>query len=238
MARFFSVATGAGYAEALGVRSTAKYVKSGTQVVFSAALGLFVLAGSPDATPVLLAFGASLAGVVLLGGVILRTRARLSTGLVTVLTPVVARVSALYREQPHGRAFVAAAADRYWQRVVGFRETPGLLALIAVGGLVEQLLTAAALWVALAGLGVESAFLPVVVVVPLPQVASVVPVPGSLGAYDLLLGGALVVVAGIPTTAATAAVLVVRTLTLPFRGVVGGISVASLRGWPTGFPPE
>ena len=231
MARFFSVATDTGYSEALGVRSTAKYVKAGTQAVFSAILGAFVLFGTSDATPILLTLGLSIAVLVVFGGVILWTRSYLSKGIVTVVTPVVSRISGLYRERPYDRAFVAAAVGRYWQRIVDFRETPRLLALIAVGGLVEQFLTAATLWVALGGVGVDSVFLPILVVVPLPQVASVVPIPGSLGAYDLLLAGALGVVTGVPSTAATAAVLVVRTLALPFSGIAGGISVAYLRGW-------
>lgn len=234
MARFYAVATATGYAEALGVRSTAKYVKSGVQVSVSAVLGLLVLVGAPGLTPVLVTFGLSIGGLALFGVAVLRTRDRLSSGLVAVLAPVVTRVSGLYRDQPHGRAFVADGVERYWERVVGFREAPGLLALIAVGGVAEQLLTAAALWAALAGFGVDAALLPILVVVPLPQAASVVPVPGSLGAYDVLLGGALVVATGVPAAAATAAVLVVRTCSLPFSGVVGGIAVAYLRGWRPG----
>jgi uncharacterized membrane protein YbhN (UPF0104 family) len=231
MARFFSVATGVGYSDALGVRSTAKYVKSGAQVGCSVVVGAVVLAGSPAVTPILVTLGAAAAGLVILAGLLLRSRTRLSGVLVAVLTPVVVRVSGLYRDRPYGRATVADAVGRYWQRIVAFRETPGLLALVAGGGLLEQALTATALWVALAGVGVDPALLPIVVVVPLPQVASVVPIPGSLGAYDLLLGGALVAVTGAPGAAATAAVLLVRTLTLPFGAVVGGLCVASLRGW-------
>ncbi|AHG02169.1 hypothetical protein HALLA_19920 (plasmid) [Halostagnicola larsenii XH-48] len=231
MARFFSVETGTGYAEALGVRSTAKYVKSATQVLVSGLLGIFLLVDTPNATPILLTLGGSLAGLVVFGGVVLWSRTQLSSALVVVLTPIVARISGLYREQPYGRDFVAAGVERYWSRLVGFRETPGLLALIAIGGLVEQLLTAAALWVAFAGLGVDSVFLPILVIIPLPQIASVVPIPGSLGAYDLLLGGALVVVTGVPTAVATAAVLLVRTLTLPFSAIAGGVCVSYLRGW-------
>ncbi|WP_226013298.1 lysylphosphatidylglycerol synthase transmembrane domain-containing protein [Halomicrobium salinisoli] len=234
MARFFSVATDTGYSEALGVRSTAKYVKAGTQACFSAILGLFVLVGSPDATPILATFGLSIGGLVVFGGAVLRFRASISKGLVAVLTPIVTLLSGLYRDQPYDRAFVAAGVDRYWRRIVGFQERPRLLALIGVGGLVEQTLTATALWVALAGVGAESVFLPILIVVPLPQLASVVPIPGSLGAYDLLLGGALVVAAGVPTAVATAAVLVVRTLSLPFSGIAGGICVAHLRGWRPG----
>lgn len=231
MARFFSVETETGYSEALGVRSTAKYVKSGVQVLFSGTLGLFILLDTPAATPIVLTLGISLTGLVLFGGLILRSRTRLSTGLVVVLTPVVTWLSSLYRDQPYDRAFVATAVDQYWQRIVDFRETPRLLLLIAVGGLLEQFLTATALWVALSGVGVDSVFLPILIVIPLPQVASVIPIPGSLGAYDVLLGGALVVVTGVPTAVATAAVLLFRTLSLPFSALAGGLCVGCLRGW-------
>jgi len=192
---------------------------------------VFILLDSPDATPILLTLGVSLTGLVLFGGMILGTRTHLSAGLVGVLTPVVKWISGLYRDNPYDRVFVETAVDQYWQRIVDFRETPRLLLLIAVGGLLEQLLTATALWVALTGLGVDSVFLPILVVIPLPQVASAVPIPGSLGAYDLLLGGALVVVTGVPSAVATAAVLLFRTLSLPFSALAGGICVGYLRGW-------
>lgn len=71
----------------------------------------------------------------------------------------------------------------------------------------------------------------VVALVPFPQAASVVPVPGSIGAYDVLLSGALVVATGAPVAATAAAVLVVRTVSLPFGLSAGGLSVAFLRGW-------
>jgi uncharacterized membrane protein YbhN (UPF0104 family) len=231
MARFISVATGTGYSEALGVRSVAKYVKSGAQLGLSATLGLAVLFGTPDATGLLLTLGAAVAVVLVVGVVLLAARRSVSTAVVAVATPVVSRVSGLYREQPHDRPFVAAAVDRFWERVVAFRDAPALLALIVLGGLLEQALTAAALWVALAGVGGAGAFVPVLVVVPLPQAASVVPIPGSLGAYDLVLGGALVLVTGAATGVAAAAVLVVRTVALSFGAVTGGLCVAYLRGW-------
>ena len=231
MARFISVETDTGYSEALGVRSVAKYVKSGAQLAVSAVLGLVVFVGSPDASPLLATLGLSLVGLVAFGGVVLGTRTHLSRGIVAVCTPIVAWVSGLYRDRPHDRSIVASAVGHYWERVVEFRGAPSLLVLIAVGGIVEQLLTAAALWVALSGVDATVAFLPILVVVPLPQVASVVPIPGSLGAYDLLLGGALVLATGAAAVAATAAVLVVRTVALPFGAVAGGICAAYLRGW-------
>jgi uncharacterized membrane protein YbhN (UPF0104 family) len=231
MARFISVSTGTGYADALGVRSTAKYVKSGAQVAVSGLVGLYVLFGDPAVAPLLVTLGLSMAGLAAVGGAILLLRTRISRGVVAGLTPVVTGLSGLLPIEPYDRSFVASAVERYWSRVLGFRDRPDLLLLIVVGGILEQVLTAAALWVAIAGVDSPVSFLPILVVVPLPQVASVVPIPGSLGAYDLLLGGALVLVTGTPAAAATAAVLVVRTVTIPFGGIVGGICAVHLRGW-------
>ncbi|WP_277541444.1 lysylphosphatidylglycerol synthase domain-containing protein [Haloarcula laminariae] len=234
MARFIGVATSTGYSEALGVRSVAKYVKSGGQLCLSALLGVFVLVGTPDARGVVSILGASIAGMLVAGGLVLASRWYISTGLVAVLTPVVSRLSGLLRDQPYDRAVVAGAVNRYWERVVEFRDASGLVSLIVLGGLLEQALTATALWVALAGVGESVALLPILVVIPLPQAASVVPIPGSLGAYDLLLGGALVLVTGATAGSATAAVLVVRTVSLPFGALAGGLCVAYLRGWRPG----
>lgn len=231
MARFFSVATGTGYSDALGVRSVAKYVKSAAQVALSCTVGLLILVGRPDATTVLSTLALAGVGLLVVGAVLVRFRGAVSLALVAVCTPIVVRVSGLFREQPYDRAVVAAAVERYWERILAFRETPELLALIALGGVLEQVLTAAAFWVALSGVGSTVAFLPILVVVPLPQVASVVPVPASLGAMDLLLGAALVLATGASAALATAAVLVVRTVAVPFGAVAGGVCAASLRGW-------
>jgi uncharacterized membrane protein YbhN (UPF0104 family) len=120
--------------------------------------------------------------------------------------------------------------EQFWSRALVFGRRPRLLAAIATGGVAEQLLTATTLWVALGADPTVSLFA-IVAVVPLTQAATVVPVPGSLGAYDLLLAGALVAVLAVPTAAATAAVLVVRGVTLPFALLTGGVAAAFLRGW-------
>ena len=235
IARFISVSTETGYSDALGVRSVAKYVKSFAQLSLSAALGVVVVLGTPDAAGLLSTLGLAVVGLAVVGALVFALRGYLSEAFVVVLTPVVVRLSGYYRDRPYDRSVVADAVARYWERVAAFRDTRGLLSLIALGGVLEQCLTAAALWTALAGVGVTVDFLPILVVVPLPQVASVVPIPGSLGAYDLLLGGALVLVTAAAADAATAAALVVRTVALPFGTLAGGICVAYLRGWrPTG----
>jgi uncharacterized membrane protein YbhN (UPF0104 family) len=231
MARFIGVTTDTTYSGALAVRSVAKYVKSGSQVLLSLLLGTALLLGGDSPRVVLLTLAGALAVLVVLGIVLVALRRRLERGLVVVLTPVVTRVSTLVRDDPLDREAVAVAVGRYRARIGLFRDRPDLVGLIALGGLLEQALTAAALWVALAGTGAPAAWLPIVVVIPLPQAASIVPVPASLGAYDLLLAGALALAAGAAPAAAAAAVLVVRTATIPFGLGAGGLCVAFLRGW-------
>jgi hypothetical protein len=234
MAQFIGATTETSYSEALGVRSVAKYVKSGAQLVFSGVLGLAVLTGSAGSRSVLPVLGGALAAVVALGIALYVFRGPLARGLVTGVTPVVTRVSVLYREDPHDRSVVEAAVGKFAARIGGFRDTPRLLALIAFGGILEQLLTATVLWVALDGTGQTAALLSIVVLVPLPQAASVVPVPASLGAYDVFLAGVLTVVTGVALVPATAAVVLVRTAAIPFGLGAGGLCAAFMRGWRPG----
>ncbi|MFC6835398.1 lysylphosphatidylglycerol synthase domain-containing protein [Halomarina ordinaria] len=231
MARFFSVATATTYSEALGVRGVAKYVKSGAQLFVSTALVGALVAGGGTPRSVGVTLGGAAVLLVLVGGVLVYTRDLLSGSLVVALTPVVSQLSALLSDASHGRETVAAALDRFWMRVLHFRGEPGLLGLIALGGVLEQVLTAGALWVALAGTGTPVALVPIVAVIPLPRAASVLPVPGSLGAYDALLGGALALMTGATAAGAAAAVLIVRTFELGLSLGAGGVATSFLRGW-------
>jgi uncharacterized membrane protein YbhN (UPF0104 family) len=234
MARFIGVATETTYSEALGVRGVAKYVKSGAQLAVSLFVAVAFLLGGGTPEYVLATLGGAVAILAVLGAALVYSRDLVSRALVVVLAPVVGFVSGLFRDDPHGRDVVERALDRFWTRVVAFRDTPGLLALVALGGVLEQVLTATAFWVALAGTGNPVALLPIVAIVPLPQAASVVPIPGSLGALDVFLAAALVAMTGVVSAAATAAVLVVRAVSLPFGVVAGGVCVAFLRGWRPG----
>jgi uncharacterized membrane protein YbhN (UPF0104 family) len=92
-------------------------------------------------------------------------------------------------------------------------------------------LTAGALRLALGGIGVPVALLPIVAVIPLPQAASVVPVPASLGAYDVLLGAVLGLLTVASQADAAAAVFAVRTFSIGSALAVGGLSTGFLRGW-------
>lgn len=231
MAQFFGVATGTSYSETLGVRNVAKYVKSAAQLLLSVLLVSVLLTDGSAPRSVLLTFAVAAVALGVVGVAVVLARDQVARAVVFALTPVVAAVSGLFRPEPHGRDAVADAVARFRMRVAAFRDAPGLLALIAIGGLLEQLLTADALWVAFSGTGTAVALVAVVALVPLPQAASVVPIPGSLGAYDLLLAGALVAVTGAPATSAAAAVLIVRTFGLGVSLAGGGVAVAFLRGW-------
>jgi uncharacterized membrane protein YbhN (UPF0104 family) len=230
LAQFIGTATATGYGDALGVRAAAKYVKSGAQMVVSTALAALLLAGAPDAGAILAVLGGVVALLAVGGLALVRSPGPVERALVAVLAPPFARLPRISRD----RAAVASGVERFLGRLLLFRSRPRLVALIALGGVAEQVLAALALWVALAGTGTTVALLPLVAVVPLPQAASVVPVPASLGAYDGLLSGGLVLAVGVPAAAAAAAVLVVRTISLPFGLATGGVCVAFLRGWRPG----
>ena len=130
MARFISVATGTGYSDALGVRTVAKYVKSGAQLTVSVTLGIIVLFGTPQTDALLITLIAAVGGLLLVGITLVRLRGYVSSALVVVLTPVVRWISSLYREDPHDRSVVVAAVERFWTRILDFRGAPRLLVLV------------------------------------------------------------------------------------------------------------
>lgn len=231
MAQFVGTATGTSYSEALGVRSVAKYVKSGGQVLLSAGVGLLVLRGEASAPTVLTTLGAAIVVVALFGVAVVLAGDLLQRALVAVLSPLASVAAAVVPGVAPDEAFVREAVARFGVRVAEFREAPSLVALIAIGGLLEQAVVAVALWVLLADLGVAVALAPILVVVPLPQAATIVPIPASLGAYDVLLGGAIVLTTGAPGATAAAAVVVFRGLALLFGLAAGGFCAALLRGW-------
>lgn len=231
MAQFIGTATGTSYSEALGVRGVAKYAKSGGQVLVSACVGLLVLRGEASAPTVLTMLGAAIVVVLLLGVVVALAGNLLQRALIAVLEPLVGVTSRLVPGVDPDEGFVREAVERFGTRVGEFRDAPGLVALIVAGGVLEQVVVSVALWVLLTDLGSAVALAPILVVVPLPQAATVVPIPASLGTYDVLLGGALVLTTGVPGATAAAAVVVFRGLSLLFGLGTGGVCAALLRGW-------
>jgi hypothetical protein len=231
MARFIGVTTATTYSDALAVRGVAKYVKAGTQALLSVVLAAGLLVAGPSPGFLVPTMAGAVGLLVVVGVLALVLRDALSRVLVAVFAPVVTRISALYRADPHDRAVVATAVERFWDRILRFRDRPRLVAYVALAGVIEQFVVAGALWAALESVGAAAALLPIAAIVPLPRVSSVLPVPASLGAYDVFLGGALAVMTGVPSDAAAAAVLVFRTLAITFALGAGGLSVAFLRGW-------
>jgi uncharacterized protein (TIRG00374 family) len=230
MAQFIGATTATSYSDALGVRTAAKYLKSGAQLLVSTALAALVLAGTPGAAPVLAVLGSVVTLLAVAGVVALRSRPAAERALVALLAPLLARLP----RRSLDRADTVAAVERFLDRLCLFRSAPRLVALIVAAGVAEQALAAATLWAALAGTGTTVSPLALVALMPLPQAASVVPIPASLGAYDGLLSGGLVLAVGVPAAAAAAAVLVVRSVSLPFWLAAGGLAAAFLRGWRPG----
>ena len=231
MAQFIGTATETSYSEALGVRGVAKYVKSGGQVFLSAAVGLLVLRGEASAPTVLTVLGAAIVVVLLLGVFVALAGNLLQRALIAVLEPIAGVVTAIVPGVDPDDGFVREAVGRFATRIAEFRDAPGLVALIVAGGVLEQAVVSVALWVLLTDLGATVALAPIFVVVPLPQAATVVPIPASLGTYDVLLGGALVLTTGVAGATAAAAVVVFRGLSLLFGLSAGGFCAALLRGW-------
>lgn len=229
MAQFFAVATGTDYSEALGVRSVAKYVKSAAQLLLSVVLVTVLLVGGTAPRSLLVTLAGATVALAVVGVALVLARDLLARLVVAALTPVAAALSGFFGTESYGRDRVAAAVDRFRTRAAAFRDAPGLVALIAAGGLLEQCLTASALWIALSATEPGVALVAIIALMPLPQAASVVPIPGSIGAYDLLLAGALVATTGVPAASAAAAVLVVRTFELGVSLGCGGGAVAFLR---------
>jgi uncharacterized membrane protein YbhN (UPF0104 family) len=231
MAQFIRTTTETNYSEALGVRSVAKYVKSAAQVLLSTVLAVLLLQGNTAVAPILRPLAIAAVAIVGIGVLVAVGGPALSQLLVTVVTVVVRVIRGLVPWFDADDAVVENAVGRFRRRIGEFRTAPLLVGLIAVGGILEQTVVATALWLLLSELGVATAFVPILMIVPLPQVGTVVPIPASLGSYDVLLGGALVLTTGVSGPVAASAVLVFRGLTLLFGLAAGGFCAAQLRGW-------
>jgi uncharacterized membrane protein YbhN (UPF0104 family) len=231
MAQFIRTATATNYSEALGVRSVAKYVKSAAQVALSSVLALFVLQGNATVSPILRPLGIAGVAILGIGALVAVAGTLLSRVAISVLTPITRMIRRLIPSVDPDEAGVGDAVRRFRRRIGEFRTAPLLVGLIAVGGVLEQTIVASALWLLLSDLGVVVGFVPILLIVPLPQVGTVVPIPASLGSYDILLAGALVLTTGASGSVAASAVLLFRGLTLVFGLAAGGFCAAQLRGW-------
>lgn len=90
------------------------------------------------------------------------------------------------------------------------------------------MLTPLAPWVALAGTDTTVTLIPIAAAISLPQTTNVIPVPGSLGVYDMLLAGVLSLTTGTPVAGAATAALIVRTFKLLVSLGCGGVTTRFL----------
>ncbi len=101
----------------------------------------------------------------------------------------------------------------------------GSILLLSVG---EQLIIAGSIWMILPNKGVHTLLI-LVAIVPIGQVAAVVPVPGAIGIYDTFAAGLIYLIIGVPLPAATVAVAVPRSVGLIFTLLLGSVATVKIR---------
>lgn len=87
-------------------------------------------------------------------------------------------------------------------------------------------------------LGIQLPIALVLFLVPASGVATIIPLPGGLGGFELLLAGILVALTGHPVTTVAAIVIVYRLCSYWFMVLVGGIASAVSAIGITGIPSE
>ncbi|WP_254535715.1 lysylphosphatidylglycerol synthase transmembrane domain-containing protein [Halomarina litorea] len=175
---------------------------------------------------------AVLALVVPLAGYALwRFRLHVEGGLARVLTPI---ARGLARPIP-GRSAPDEAAVRV--RIEGFFNAVGRVAedrrrlVLALGfATIGWLALSTSLWLSLYSLGFRVPFAAALLVIPIGSLASITPFPGGLGGIEGVLIALLVPTTGVDLAAASAAVLIHRTVTYWLPTLFGG-GVAAMYGF-------
>lgn len=159
-------------------------------------------------------------------------------GFARVLRVTVGRLSGRVRQasDPDRVARGLARYYRTFDTVAGDRR-----ALFVAFGLTALgwVCFAAPLYTVALAVGIELPLVAAFLLVPASGFTTVVPVPGGLGGYEIVLAGAIVALLGVDTTAAAAAVLLYRLCSYWFLLLVGGLSAAhasTIARAPTGAP--
>ena len=129
---------------------------------------------------------------------------------------------------PPSPANVADRVERFVAALDLLASDPWRLVTVFALATFGQLSVAAALWTALAALGVDQPLLAVFLVVPLAKVSGLVPTPGGVGSAEVVLSGLLVAVMGIPAAPATAAALVYRGTVYWVPTALGAVATGGL----------
>jgi hypothetical protein len=116
---------------------------------------------------------------------------------------------------------------RFVRAVERLAADPVRLAVVFGLSVAGHLAVAAALYVALAALGVETSLAAVLLVIPIAKLGGVAPTPGGFGSAETLLAMLLVSTAGVAPPVAGAAVLLYRGAAFWLPTLVGGL----VTGW-------
>lgn len=224
-------AAGFGYDRSLAVATLGELMALVTSVALAlAGAGALAAGGSTADRRVFAAAAIALAaaGLAALAVVVYRRRTveRLVHGVARLVRGTLGRVS--------GRTRRATAPDDVDHRLTRYYRTlddvtadrSALLAGLAFTGL-GWVCFAVPLYTCALAVGADLPLAAAFLLVPVAGLATVVPVPGGLGGYEMALTGGLVVFGGVDATLAAAAVLLYRLPSYWFLVLVGGLATAS-----------
>ncbi|HET7324645.1 MAG TPA: lysylphosphatidylglycerol synthase transmembrane domain-containing protein, partial [Halococcus sp.] len=156
-------------------------------------------------------------------------RYRVERRTVDTLTPLIQRLGEwIPRRSPPDRNVLERRIEGFFTAVERIATNPRGLALALAFSAAGWVGLATSLWFSLFALGYTVSPAVVLVAIPAAAMAGITPLPGGLGAVDLVLIALIVAVTGIPEAAAVAAVAIHRGATYVLPTVVGGGTAAML----------
>jgi uncharacterized protein (TIRG00374 family) len=236
-------ATALGYDRAIAVSTVGEAVSLFTSVGLTV-LGVSLVAsraGGADGGLLVTLAAILVAGTVAVAAIVLYRRAfvgRLARGTARVVAASVGRLSDRVRRATTPET-VDAGVARYYRTVdhVGADRTAVATAVALTS--TAWVLYAAPLYLCALAVGVDVGVGVAFVLVPAGGLATVVPLPGGLGGYEVGMTGGMVLLAGVDPAAAAAAVLLYRLagywLLVLFGGVAATMTATVPRG-PAGEP--
>lgn len=231
MAYAFDREVDLGYSRTLAVIVVAEFLSLLASVVLGLT-GVVVLlwVESPATGLRWLGAGVVLVGAVLaaLGTVVWYRRRHVAmavAGVARLLRPVVIRVSPARADRLHPER-VDAGLRRYYATVDAVvadrRAVVAAFALTQVG----WVFFAIPLWTGARALGVQVPLALVLFLVPIAGLATVFPLPGGLGGFEVALAGLLTALAAVDLTSAGAVVILYRLCSFWFFVLVGGVAAS------------
>jgi hypothetical protein len=205
------------YFDALGVRAAADYIEIVSQFLVSLAILTIFISRQRIPKGLLYLVIVGVAGCVLLA-------------VFVILWSVLSNL----RESIHmigewfGISMVIIRVQQARRRAVSLVINPRISGVIAVLSVAEQVTIAGSMWVLIPNNSV-STLLVIAAIIPIAQIATIVPVPGSIGVYDAFTAGIIHLLTGVSLPTATVAVTVPRSLGLIFTILFGTVATVSIQ---------